>query len=343
MGRVPLGGIPRRNRRLGPRALQMGFRLLGASWYGFTRSTCFFGTEKAGRESSRPGRRVPVAVSAGALPPCAPDRAEGSLASAPTAYSRLERGGRPVRRGELWGSGMSDRLRFGIFHGPVPPGRREPDSRPAARPRPHRPPRSARLGRGVDRRAPLGRLRDHRLPGDLHRHGRRTDPTHQARHGRGERQLPQSALGGRAGRAARSSDPRPFHARPRARLPADRRHDGRPRPEPDPRAAGRVRRDHHPAAAHGRAGHLPERPVGPARGPPAPAALRRIRSSRSQWPPWPRRPARSWPASTASACCRSAPPRPPASTPWPCTGALSRNGPRPSARTSAGTVGGWSD
>ena len=57
--------------------------------------------------------------------------------------------------------------------GPLPPRRGEPDAGLAARPRARRAPRPARLRRGLDRRAPLGGQRDHRLPRDLHRGGRR--------------------------------------------------------------------------------------------------------------------------------------------------------------------------
>ena len=101
------------------------------------------------------------------------------------------------------------------------------------------------------------------------------------------------------------------------------------------RAAARGgHRHHHAPAAQRRAGHLQERPLGPARRPPAPApvlqpAVRcRRRGGRLA------RRARSSPASTGSGCSRSAPPRRPASTPWRCTGASSRNGRRSSARPS---------
>ena len=118
------------------------------------------------------------------------------------------------------------------------PGRTRPP--PRARPRADRAPRPARLGRGVDRRAPLGWHRDHRLAGDLHRGcGRRANPPHQARHRRGQRQLPQPAVGRRARRAARPPDPRSVHARARAGVTADRRGHDRARPEPDPRSARR--------------------------------------------------------------------------------------------------------
>ena len=45
-----------------------------------------------------------------------------------------------------------------------------------------------------------------------------------------------------------------------------------------------------------------------------------IRIRRSPSPRWPRPPGRGWPAATVTACSRSAPPRRPASTCWPCTG-----------------------
>ena len=58
----------------------------------------------------------------------------------------------------------SDRLRFGIFMAPFHPAGRKPDAGLGARPRPDRASRPPRLRRGVDRRAPLGRHRDHCLP-----------------------------------------------------------------------------------------------------------------------------------------------------------------------------------
>ena len=123
------------------------------------------------------------------------------------------------------------------LHGPIPPGGREPDAGVGARPRPDRAPRQARLRRGVDRRAPLRRQRDHRLPRDLHRHRRGTHPTHQARHRRHQRRVPQPLHGRRARRVARPPHPRSFHARPRARLAAHRRDHARARSHRDPPAA----------------------------------------------------------------------------------------------------------
>ena len=60
--------------------------------------------------------------------------------------------------------------------GPLPPGGPEPDAGPRARPAADRAPGPAGLRRGLDRRAPLGRLRDHRLAGGVHRRRRRSGP-----------------------------------------------------------------------------------------------------------------------------------------------------------------------
>ena len=68
------------------------------------------------------------------------------------------------------------------------------------------------------------------------------------------------------------------------------------------------------------AGHVRERPLEPGRRPPAPAALHPSASRDRHRRASPRRPARAWPVATATACCRSAPRPPPASTCSACTG-----------------------
>jgi alkanesulfonate monooxygenase SsuD/methylene tetrahydromethanopterin reductase-like flavin-dependent oxidoreductase (luciferase family) len=134
--------------------------------------------------------------------------------------------------------------------GPVPPGGPEPDAGARARPAAHRAPRRARLRRGLVRRAPLGRLRDHRLPRGLHRRRR---PAHQA-HPPGHRgvvaALPPPLHAGRPPGAARPPDPGPPHDRRRPGRAALRRlHDGH-RPGQAARHDGGGARGH-PAAARG--------------------------------------------------------------------------------------------
>ena len=71
-------------------------------------------------------------------------------------------------------------------------------------------------------RTPLRRHRDFRLAGNHDRYCRRAHPAHQARHRRGQRLVPLSAVGGGAHRAARPSDARARDARPRSgSLPTD--------------------------------------------------------------------------------------------------------------------------
>src|SRR5206468_8005650 len=70
------------------------------------------------------------------------------------------------------------------LHGPLPPHRRKPHPLPPARPRAHLPSRQPRLRRGLDRRAPLRRLGDHRQPRSLHRRRRRTHQENPPRHRR---------------------------------------------------------------------------------------------------------------------------------------------------------------
>ena len=156
---------------------------------------------------------------------------------------------------------------------PVPPRRAEPDAGPRVRPRARRRPRPPRLRRGLVRRAPLGRLRDHRLPGDLHRRRRRAHEAHQARHRRRVAPLPPPLAGGRPAGPARPPHPRPHDLRRRPGRAADRRlhHGHRPgRPAPDD---GGVAGGHPRPAAQRRAGHARDRLVHDARGPPAVPAL----------------------------------------------------------------------
>src|SRR5581483_9875754 len=64
----------------------------------------------------------------------------------------------------------------------VPSERGRPDAVPRTRPRADPMARQARLSRGVDRRAPFGRIRDHLLARDLHRLRRRAHPPYPPRH-----------------------------------------------------------------------------------------------------------------------------------------------------------------
>ena len=118
---------------------------------------------------------------------------------------------------------VSERLRFGIFMAPFHPAGDNP---------------TLALERDLELIQHLDRLGwDEAWIGEHHSAGteiiaspeifiarrRGANPSHQARYGRGQRQLSQSAVGRRAGRAARPSHARPFHARPRPGLAADRR------------------------------------------------------------------------------------------------------------------------
>ena len=106
----------------------------------------------------------------------------------------------------------------------------------------------------------------------------------------------------------------------RAGLAADRRHHARPRPDRDPAAARGGPRRHHEAADAPRS-RSPARPRrGTSSTPACTCGRTRTRCSTSPCPPWRRRPDHASPAATASACCRSARPRPPGSTPSACTG-----------------------
>ena len=71
---------------------------------------------------------------------------------------------------------------------------------------------------------------------------------------------------------------------------------------------------------HRGAGLQPDQDVEPRPTPACTCGRTPTRCSTSPSPPWPHRRGRAWPASTASGCCRSAPPRPPASTCSACTG-----------------------
>src|ERR1043166_8422838 len=64
-------------------------------------------------------------------------------------------------RPECEGRDEPDRATARDFPAAVPPERREPNPVPRARPRPDRAFGQARFSRGVDRRAPFRRLRDH--------------------------------------------------------------------------------------------------------------------------------------------------------------------------------------
>ena len=137
--------------------------------------------------------------------------------------------------------------------------------------------RQARLSRGVDRRAPFGRLRDHLLARDLHRLCRRAHPAHPPRHRRHLAALPPPDDGRRPHRPARPHDARPGHVRRRAgALGLRRDHDGH-RPDDPARPHGRVaRRD--PAAVPRRDRHREDRLVHDGGAPAAPAALHQAAS-----------------------------------------------------------------
>ena len=134
--------------------------------------------------------------------------------------------------------------------------------------------RRARLRRGLDRRAPLGGLRDHRLAGGVHRRGGRAHAPHQARHRRLVAAVPPPVHPGRPHPPARRADARPRDVRRRSRRAADRRvHDGH-RPadaaRPHARVAARDR-----AAPARRDRHDEDGLVRAARSAPAAAAVHR--------------------------------------------------------------------
>ena len=107
-------------------------------------------------------------------------------------------------------------MQFGIFLAPFHRRGDNPTLALAARPRADRASRPARLRRGLDRRAPLRRLGDHRLAGADHRRGSRAHPAHPARHRGHQPALSPPVPGGAALRAARPHDARPGHAGLRA-------------------------------------------------------------------------------------------------------------------------------
>ena len=121
----------------------------------------------------------------------------------------------------------SDRLRVSVstrgLHEPsrpvrhlpraLPRPRREPGARDGARLRARRMARPARLRRGLDRGAPFRWLRDHRLPGDVHRRGGGADPAHPARDRGGLASLPPPLHDRGPDPAARLHDPGPRDVR----------------------------------------------------------------------------------------------------------------------------------
>ena len=167
---------------------------------------------------------------------------------------------------------LMDRLRFGTFLAPFHPAGENPTLALQRDLELVEHLDRLRLRRGVDRRAPLGRHRDHRLAGDLHRRGGRADPADQARHRRHLDRLPQPALGGRAHGAAGPPHPGPGDARLRAGVAAHRLDDAGPQPHRHPRADGGRPRHHHAAAARGD-GHREDPHARAGRRPAAPAAL----------------------------------------------------------------------
>ena len=187
------------------------------------------------------------------------------------------------------------------------------------------------LPRGLDWRAPLGRLRDHRLPGDVHRRRRRAHAPHPPRHRRGVAALPQPVHRRRAPDAARLHDARAGHVRRRARLARLRRGQDGAQARGPAAQARRVARRHHGADA-GPHGHQEDRLVRPRRGAPAAQELLAADDGDGGRVVAARRPARWRPASTASACCRSAAPRTTRSRRTPATGASTRTRPAPTAR-----------
>ena len=184
--------------------------------------------------------------------------------------------------------------------------RGQPDARAAARPRAGRAPRPARLRRGVDRRAPLGRHRDHRLAGDLHRGGGGAHQADQARH-RGdldryhnplwvaERMVLLDHL--TRGRAMLGCGP--------GSLPSDSMMLGLN--PTDTRELLEVNLDIIMRLLPARAS--PSRPRPTTSSTPS-CSCGPTPSRASTWPspPWPPRPGRGWPAGTAPGCSRSAQP-----------------------------------
>ena len=181
----------------------------------------------------------------------------------------------------------------------------------------------------MDRRAPFGRIGDHRLTRDLHRDARPSGPGH-IKLGTGvvsvsyhnplwvaERAVLLDHL--TRGRFMLGLGP--------GSLPTDAAMVGLDQ-QPDEGAARRGGRHHHAPAPRRRAGHLQERPVGSARRPAAPPSLLQSPLRRRRGRGRIARRAAARRQATASGCSRSAPPRRPASTPSRCTGASSRSGRR---------------
>ena len=110
-------------------------------------------------------------------------------------------------------------------------------------------PRPARLRRGVDRRAPLRRLRDHLVARGVHRDRGGTDEAHPARQRRQLAAVPPPAAARRPLRAARPPHARPRHARLRARPAHVRRAHARHPGRPTAAAHARGARSDHGAAA----------------------------------------------------------------------------------------------
>ena len=166
-------------------------------------------------------------------------------------------------------SDMNDRfLKTGVFLAPFHALARKPAAGPRSRHGAFGPSRPAELSRGLDRRASLGRLRDHRLPRAVHRRRRRAHAPHPPRHRRRLAALPQPVHRRRAPDAARLHDARPRHVRRRAGLARLRcGQDGAQGRGPAAQAR-RVARRHHGADA-GPHGDQEDRLVRPAGGAPA--------------------------------------------------------------------------
>ena len=237
---------------------------------------------------------------------------------------------------------MGDRLRFGIFMAPF----HAPGTNP-----------TLALQRDLELIQHLDRLGyDEAWIGEHHSAGSeiiaspeifiadggRAHPPHQARHRRRQPLLPQPPVGGGADRPARPPDARPGDAGRGPRGAADGRGDDRRAAAADARAAGAEPRRDHAAADERGAGHLQERPLGPARRAAAPAALlrsavrRRGRRRRLALGAAARRPARRRPAVDRGHECRRV---------RRAGAALGRDGGawrRGTARPSTARSGGWS-
>ena len=188
-------------------------------------------------------------------------------------------------------------LKFGAFYAPFHPVGQSPtlaleydlERVEAARP--------LRLRRGLVRRAPLRRLRDHRLPRDLHRRRGRSGPSTSSSAPAWCR-CPTTTRGwwptasccsttSPAGRLIFGAGPGalPTDAYMMGIDPVDQRRMMEESPRGDPRPV------------HERRAGRPARPTGSRsarRG--CRCARTRTRTPRSRWPPWCRRRARAWPA-----------------------------------------------